>query len=161
MNGEIRFYRLDGEGPESILPVLVERCLARGQRVLVTETDEAAREALSARLWSYQDISFLAHGIRGRDQSETQPVLLSDISEAENGAQVHILTGASRIDLTVAAGFEVTVRLFDGQDTDMLTAARADWKQVADAGQIAVFWAKEDGKWQEKARSGGRSEAHD
>ena len=65
MTGEVRFYRLEGEGPGAILPTLVERCLSRGQRVLVTDPDEQAREALSARLWSYHDISFLAHGIAG------------------------------------------------------------------------------------------------
>ncbi|MEL6583828.1 MAG: DNA polymerase III subunit chi [Pseudomonadota bacterium] len=152
--GEIRFYRLEGEGPGAILPTLVERSLARGQRVLITDPDPAAREALSARLWSYNDISFLAHGHAGQGHEADQPVLLSGHSDAPNNAPVHILTGTARVDLGVADHFEMTVRLFDGTDGDVLTQARDDWRAVTAAGKTAVFWAKEGGKWLEKARSG-------
>jgi DNA polymerase-3 subunit chi len=48
----------------------------------------------------------------------------------------------------------MTVRLFDGGDVDVLAGARADWKNVAASGATAVFWAKEGGRWVEKARSG-------
>lgn len=153
--GEVRFYRLDGEDAGSILPTLAERCLARGQRVLVTEPSPSGREALDARLWSYNPDTFLAHGLAGGEHDAEQPVLISDLRDAKNGAVVHILTGTARVELDYAARFEMTVRLFDGANPDVLAGAREDWKAVAGSGSEAVFWAKEAGRWVEKARAGG------
>ena len=150
----MRFYRLDGEDAGSILPTLAERCLARGQRVLVTDPSRPARDALDARLWSYNADTFLAHGLAGGEHDSEQPVLISDLHDAKNGAVVHILTGTARVELDYAARFEMTVRLFDGANPDVLAGARDDWKTVAGSGSEAVFWAKEAGRWVEKARAG-------
>ncbi len=60
--GEVRFYHLTERPLEQVLPVMLERSLERGWRVLVRGTDAARIEALSAHLWTRGDASFLPHG---------------------------------------------------------------------------------------------------
>ena len=74
--GEVRFYHLTERPLEQVLPVMLERSLERGWRVLVRGTEPARIEALSARLWTHGDASFLAHGTASDGDAARQPVWL-------------------------------------------------------------------------------------
>ena len=53
-------------------------------------------------------------------------------------------------------GYLRALLMFDGHDEEALTAARAAWTAVKDAGLKAVYWAQNDGGgWMKKAESGG------
>jgi DNA polymerase-3 subunit chi len=43
--------------------------------------------------------------------------------------------------------------LFDGNDPEQLTAARAQWKTLKDAGASAQYWSEESGRWEKKAET--------
>ncbi|MGB0498182.1 MAG: DNA polymerase III subunit chi [Rubricella sp.] len=150
--GEVRFYRLAGEGEEGILPILLERVLGRGQRAVVRGQGQEVLERIDRHLWSYRQDSFLPHARAGGPHDADQPILLTQGREAPNGAQVLLLVDGARVDTSEAERFEMIVRLFGHEGIE---TAREDWRAVTDAGLEAVFWAQENGKWMEKARSGG------
>ena len=66
-----------------------------------------------------------------------------------------MLVDGARVDDADTAKFDRVCLLFNGYDEDHLNDARADWKKVADQGLTATYWAQADGKWQQKAKSGG------
>ena len=93
---EIRFYHLQGQRLERVLPQLLEISLERGWRVVVQVASDERVEALDAHLWTYRDDSFLPHGTaRGPDASE-QPVLLTTDESNPNRAKVRFRSMARR-----------------------------------------------------------------
>src|SRR3546814_13385764 len=56
---------------------MLGRTRERGQRAVVRAGDGARVEALSARLWTYHDRSFLPHGTVKDGRAERQPVWLT------------------------------------------------------------------------------------
>ena len=59
---ELRFYHLQDQRLDRVLPQLLEMSLSRGWRVVVQASSEERVEALDAHLWTYRDDSFLPHG---------------------------------------------------------------------------------------------------
>ncbi len=41
--------------------------------------------------------------------------------------------------------------LFDGTSDAALNRARAQWRQMKDAGVAAEYWSQESGRWEKKA----------
>src|SRR3546814_2845732 len=74
---EVRFYHMTRTPLDQALPKMLERTLERGQRAVVRAGSEARVEALSARLWTYHDRSFLPHGTVKDGRAERQPVWLT------------------------------------------------------------------------------------
>src|SRR5690348_11564184 len=74
---EVRFYHLQGQKLEGVLPTLLEKSLERGWRAVVEGTTPERIEALDAHLWTYRDDSFLAHGTWQGGDAELQPILLT------------------------------------------------------------------------------------
>src|SRR3546814_9451077 len=84
---EVRFYHMTRTPLDQALPKMLERTLERGQRAVVRAGSEARVEALSARLWTYHDRSFLPHGTVKDGRAERQPVWLTVADdEAPNDA---------------------------------------------------------------------------
>ena len=88
---EVRFYHLQGQKLESVLPTLLERSRERGWRVVVQGTTPERIEALDAHLWTYRDDSFLAHGTWQEAEAAMQPVLLTVNDSNPNEAPVRFL----------------------------------------------------------------------
>jgi DNA polymerase-3 subunit chi len=59
---EVLFYHLQAQPVERVLPVLLEKSLERGWRVVVQSPSEERVDALDAYLWTFQEDSFLPHG---------------------------------------------------------------------------------------------------
>ncbi|MDQ7249904.1 DNA polymerase III subunit chi [Dongia sedimenti] len=152
---EVRFYHLQRARLEEVLPVILERCHQRGDRVLVLAGSTERVEALAALLWTYRPDSFLPHGTARDGEAERQPIFLAPAGgdgDNPNGAQVLILSDGARHDRI--GDFKLVCTLFDGHDAAAVAAARTEWRTCKEAGHAVVYFQQaETGKWQETARA--------
>jgi len=93
---EVRFYHMTRTSLDQALPQMLEKTLERGQRAVVRASSETRVEALSARLWTYNDRAFLPHGTVKDGRAERQPVWLTAEDAAPNGAEVLFLTDGAQ-----------------------------------------------------------------
>lgn len=147
---EIFFYHLMDRPLERVLPVLLEKSLARGWRVVVECGSDERCRALDSWLWEYAEDSFLPHGATRDGTEADQPVWITAGADRPNGAEVRFLVdGARPADLSHYARI---VLIFDGRDDQALNAAREDWKQLQAAGHAVTYWQQNDrGGWEQKA----------
>ena len=147
---EVRFYHLTRTSLDQALPQMLEKTLERGQKAVVRAGSEARVEALSARLWTYHERSFLPHGSIKDGRAERQPVWLTVEDEAPNGAEVLFLTDGMATERL--ADYGLCAVLFDGRDEEAVGRARDQWKVFMDAGNDVTYWQQDDaGRWQQKA----------
>jgi DNA polymerase-3 subunit chi len=149
--GTVMFFHLMQSAPADTLAINASRALKEGWRVMVRGTNRGSLDLLDQALWlKGGEESFLPHGMQGGPQDADQPVLLG-LGGPVNGAKVLALVdGAQATDAEITAMERVWV-LFDGNDADRLQAARAQWKQMTDAGHPAQYWSEESGRWEKKA----------
>ena len=147
---EALFYHLTETTLEEALPPLLEKSLERGWRAVVQVVGEERRDALDARLWTYRDDSFLAHGTEHDQHAERQPVLLTTGSGNANGAEIRFMAdGAEPPDLSA---YRRAVFLFDGHDAAQVETARRHWREVRAAGHAATYWQQTpERRWEKKA----------
>ncbi|WP_395018942.1 DNA polymerase III subunit chi [Dongia sp.] len=152
---EVRFYHLQRARLEEVLPVILERCQQRAERVLVLAGSTERVEALAALLWTYRPDSFLPHGTARDGEAARQPIYLAtaeDPSDNPNAAQVLILSDGARHPRV--GEFKLVCALFDGHDETAVADARTQWKACKEAGHAVVYFQQGDnGKWQETARA--------
>lgn len=155
---EIRFYHLQRARLEGVLPVILERCHQRGERVLVLAGSTERVEALAALLWTYKPDSFLPHGTARDGEAAQQPIYLAaaeaegQMGENPNGANVLILSDGARH--PAVGAFRLACELFDGHDEAAVAAAREQWRHYRAGGHTVVYFQQDDGgKWQETARA--------
>lgn len=146
---EVLFYHLQHRPLQQILPLLLERTLARGWRALVLAGSDARVEALNAQLWSYRDEAFLPHGSAMDGNADRQPVYLS--CQYENPNRANVLFLADGADCTHIAEFDRCVDLFDGNDPEAVQAARERFLRARQAGFAVTYWRQQpDGSWQQQ-----------
>ena len=136
----VDFYHLTASPLERVLPSVAEKVVAGGERLLVVaEPDQLAR--LDELLWSYARDSFLPHG---REQAQSQPVLLSAEPEAANGATAIALADGRWRD--EALGFARAFYFFDDAGRD---SARDAWRALKAKPDVeARYWKQDErGKW--------------
>lgn len=152
---EVRFYHLQRARLEEVLPVILERCHQRQERVLVLAGSNERVEALAALLWTYKPDSFLPHGTTRDGEAERQPIFLTTAGDEggnPNAAPVLILSDGARH--ARIGDFRLVCELFDGHDEAAVAAAREHWKSCKAAGHAVVYFQQgETGKWQETARA--------
>ena len=143
----VDFYQLGGASPEGVIAAIAGKLLGEEQRLLVVAADEGLLARLDRQLWDQGEASFLPHAIAGGSDDARQPVLLTSADDAPNLARnILIADGEWR---ESALGFERAFFLFDSGTLD---AARQAWKLLAGrAGVERHYWAKDGGKWVEKA----------
>lgn len=147
---EVRFYHMTRTPLDQALPQMLEKTLERGQRAVVRAGSEDRVEALSARLWTYHDRSFLPHGTVKDGRAERQPVWLTVADEAPNRAEVLFLTDGATSERI--ADFSLCAVLFDGGDEEAVSQAREQWKVLKAAGHAVTYWQQDDsGRWSQKA----------
>lgn len=147
---EILFYHLQRQPVETVLPMLLEKSLERGWRVVVQAASEERVEALDAHLWTYRDDAFLPHGTAREAEAPAQPVLLTTGEHNPNGANVRFLIDGAALPED-AASYQRIVLLFDGDDPDAVTAARQQWSAAKERGFDVTYWQPdEQGRWQRK-----------
>ena len=141
----VDFYQQSRDPAESALPLIARATLAAGERLLVVSADDAQLLRISDALWGKLPESFLAHGLAGSPQQERQPILLSDQTDAANGA-----TFVAMADGMWRDGADNFARAFLLFDAATLDAARATWRMLGDReGVERKFWKQDGGKWVE------------
>ncbi len=147
---DVLFYHLQDMTLESVLPSLLEKSLERGWRVVVQAASEERADALDAHLWTYRDDSFLPHGTWRDKDAREQPVILAIEGGNLNGANVRFLVDNATLPED-AASYDRLVLIFDGNDDDALSAARAAWTDSKARGFEVTYWqADERGRWQKR-----------
>ena len=151
---ETLFYHLTEQPLERALPVLVERSLARGWRVVVQTDGERRTKALSDLLWTFRPDSFVPHGHAGEngDHAADHPVWLTHETDDPNGAQIRFLVaGAEPGEIE---GYERAIFMFDGLDDAAVAKARQQWKARLGKGKL-LYWRQTEGGGWEKAMEKG------
>lgn len=147
---EVLFYHLERAPLESVLPQLLEKTLERGWRAVVQVGQQDRLEALDEALWTYTPESFLPHGSARDGNAPDQPVYLTTGDDTPNGAGIRFLVEGA--DPAAYAGFTRMVFLFDGNNPDAVSAARAQWKAAKSAGCTVTYWQQDSGgRWTKKA----------
>jgi DNA polymerase III subunit chi len=148
---DILFYHLQHQPLEAVLPTLLEKSLERGWRAAVQVTTEERLAALDDHLWTFSDDSFLPHGTDREPGAADQPVVITLDGGNPNGASIRFLVEGADLPPDASA-YQRMVVLFDGNDPEALSAARAQWRAVKEAGHEATYWQQDGrGRWERKA----------
>jgi DNA polymerase-3 subunit chi len=160
---EAWFYHLQRQPLERVLPMLLERTLARGWKAVVQAGQKDAQKEgqkegteerlafLDDHLWTYADDSFLPHVTDREPDAAANPIVLALDEGNPNGAQVRFLVDGAGLPSDMAA-YERLMLIFDGNDDEALARARAEWGKAKSAGISASYWQQdESGKWDKKA----------
>ena len=143
----VDFYQLAGATVESVIAALAGKLLSEEARLLVVAEDPALLARLDRQLWDQGSTSFLPHGIAGGAEDTRQPILLSTTPDPANAARNILIADGEWRDAALA--FDRAFYLFD---EDTLQGARLAWKLLAGReGVERHYWAREDGRWTEKA----------
>lgn len=138
---QVDFYQLTRDPAEKVLPAIAQRILDNKGRLLIISDDAGQLDAISAALWTARADSFLAHAKSGESDDALQPILLSQDTDAPNGAKfVALADGNWR---AVTENFERVFYLFPPEQTDN---ARSAWRTLGD-GVERRYWKQDGGKW--------------
>ncbi len=138
---QVDFYQLTRDPAEKVLPAIAQRILDNNGRLLIVSDDAGQLDAISAALWTARADSFLAHAKAGEGDDALQPILLSQDTDAPNGAKfVALADGHWR---AVTADFERVFYIFPPEQTDN---ARSAWRTLGD-GVERRYWKQDGGKW--------------
>jgi len=144
---QVDFYQLGGTAPEQVIANLAEKVVERDGRLLIVAEDEPFLARLDRMLWDQGAASFLPHGLAGGADDARQPILLSTSPDAPNLARNMLI--ADGVWRDAALSYDRSFYLFDGSN---LEGARLAWKLLAGReGVDRRYWAREDGKWVNKA----------
>jgi DNA polymerase-3 subunit chi len=145
---EIGFYHLTRTSAEAALPRLLGRTLAAGQRAVVLCGSEARVAELEEALWAAPEPDWLPHGSARTGEADLQPIWLTAVEEAPNGARYLFLTDGQTAD---ASKFDRVFDLFDGADEAAVQAARQRWTAAKAAGHSITYWLQGERGWEKKA----------
>ncbi len=146
---DILFYHLTQSTLEDILPILVERALARFDKVTIQCMSEERRDAIDMRLWVYAEEAFIGHGTENDRYPNYQPVFLTTGQENPNNSKIRFLIeGAICQDID---SYQRLVVIFDGQSDAQLNFVRAQWKQYKMSNHNLTYWQQaEDRSWKKQ-----------
>ena len=141
---QVDFYQLSRDPVERVVPLLTDKALESGARVVIVSENEAQRETLSSALWAHEN-AFLAHGNAGATHSERQPILLADDCDASDGAKLALIADGKWREGTV--GLERAILLFS---SDQVEPARELWRTLKGSGRELRFFSQDDqGRWKQ------------
>lgn len=142
---EVLFYHLETQPLERVIPVLLEKSIERGWKVVVETSSRERAEALDAVLWTWRDDSFLPHGIEGGEFDAEQPVLIAMGPDNPNGANVRFYV--DRAVPRSAEGYQRIVYLFSGHDPDAVQEARGVWRALSSGNELTYWQQDNTGRW--------------
>ncbi|MFS4579959.1 DNA polymerase III subunit chi [Phaeobacter sp. C3_T13_0] len=151
--GAAYFYHLTRRSLEETLPVLLDKALGAGWRIVVRGVDQPRITRLDERLWLGAEDQFFPHGILGGPYDAFQPVLLSHEAVDVPGISCLMTVDGAEVTPQEVTGMARVCILFDGTDQTAVARARVQWKSLTDAGCSAQYWSEESGRWEKKAES--------
>lgn len=154
---EVSFYHLTGRTVDMALQALLERARGRGWRSVVQAASAARLKQIDVYLWSYRRESFMPHGGAADPDPASQPIYLTcEDDDNPNAAEIRFFVESVALAPVLESEAAPTKRaalLFDGADAAELQDARAQWRELREAGYPLVYYQQnDDGKWIEKAR---------
>jgi DNA polymerase III subunit chi len=143
---EIGFYHLLSTPLERALPKLLERARRQGHLIVVRAGSAERVAELDEILWTYDEASFLPHGAARDSNATAQPIWLTDRDENPNSASMLVLVdGVEAHDLSA---FVRCADLFDGNDDDVVKAARVRWRRALGGDHILTYWQQTAAGWE-------------
>jgi DNA polymerase III subunit chi len=142
---QVDFYQLTRDPAHNVLPVIANKVLEEGRRLLIVSNDADQLKTISTALWAWKPDSFLAHDVSGQGNEAEQPILLSQTVAAGNSARLVAMADGEWRD--EALSFDRAFYLFPPDRTDQ---ARAAWKALKDEdGVERRYWRQDGGKWRQ------------
>ncbi len=147
----VDFYHLQKQSLEEVLPKLLEKAYASGNKIKVKIGTESRVDFLNSLLWTYNDESFLPHGSKKDGAAELQPIWLSAGDDNPNGATMLFLTDDAMPVEGDTENYARIFNIFDGNNPEALQNARNLWKNLRSSGAELHYWQQDnDGRWAEK-----------
>jgi len=147
---EIRFYHLESQTLDQVLPALLVKALENGHKIIVKTKDEQEAERINTHLWTYNPDSFLPHGTEKDGNKTDQPVWITSTDNNPNTADVLILTQGTQSDQL--SDYALVCVMINGLDNDAITNARTRWKSYKEAGYDVTYWQQSaQGGWSKKS----------
>ena len=151
--GAAYFYHLTRNPLEVTLPILLGKARQAGWKIAVRGGDPGRLEWLDEKLWLGPDDGFLPHGLAGGAHDALQPILLTTLAEAPNGASCVMAVDGAQVAPEEVEALDRVCILFDGTDPEAVQQARGQWKALTGAGCKAQYWSEESGRWEKKAEA--------
>lgn len=150
--GSVFFYHLTETSLESTLPMILNKSLSAGWRVLVRSQSTGLLDRLDTVLWTTAKDEFIPHARVGGEFDADQPILLAETAPVSGFDCLISLAGDMATHDEIAA-LERTSIIFDGNDETELSDARNQWKSLTESGCQAQYWAQDAGRWVKKAEA--------
>jgi DNA polymerase III subunit chi len=144
---EVRFYHMERQGIEQVLPSLLMKALENGHRILVKTRDESEAERLNEILWVFRPDIFLPHGTKKDGYDAQQPIYLTSSNDNPNNADMLILAQGAESEIST---FKLCCELLDGKDPEQIDLGRAHWKKYKDEGHALTYWQQGEKTWEKK-----------
>ncbi len=151
--GAAYFYHLTRNPLEVTLPILLGKARQAGWTIAVRGADPGRLEWLDEKLWLGSDDGFLPHGLAGGAHDALQPILLTTLADAPNGATCVMAVDGAQVAAEEVEALDRVCILFDGTDPEAVQHARDQWKALTGAGCSAQYWSEEAGRWEKKAEA--------
>ena len=152
--GAAYFYHLTQTPLEQTLPSLLGKARQAGWRIAVRGADTERMKWLDEQLWLGPEDRFLPHGLAGGPHDADQPILLGTETGFGNTPACLMAVDGAGVAADEVTELERVCVLFDGNDDAALNRARAQWKEITDAGCAAQYWSEAGGHWEKKAEKG-------
>lgn len=145
---DVRFYHMERQSLEQVLPLLLSKALQSGHRIVVKTALPAQVEQINENLWTYNPNSFLPHGNEKDGNAALQPVWITARDENPNAADLLILTHGAEGE--IPEGIAMICDMLDGRDPEAVSAARARWKAYKKQGHEVTYWQQGTRGWEKK-----------
>jgi DNA polymerase III subunit chi len=143
------FYHLERQDVVEVLPRILSGLYQRGERICVYGSDRAQLAQMSKMLWTWEETSFLPHGLSWEMADEADPICFATEQGNPNSADHLLCVGL--IPQDVGSIRRVSL-FFDGTSEDAVKSARAAWKAYQAAGHVLKYWRQnEQGRWEDQA----------
>lgn len=147
---DIRFYHLERQSLDQVLPKLVAKALENEHRIVIQAANDTHAEQLNTHLWTFDPNSFIPHGTVKDGHETDQPVFISSSPANPNNADVLILTAGQEDN--ISEDFTLICDMIDGRNEEAVSTARARWKAYKEAGHDVTYWQQTaQGGWDKKS----------
>ncbi len=146
---EVRFYHMQSTSLEHALPEILGKALEREFKALVRVQTDDELEVINKFLWTYKKNSFLPHGAKLDGTELEQPIFISAEDNNPNDANLLMLIDGATSEQIES--MDLCCELFDGNNEEIVTAARTRWKEYTDKGyELSYFQQDSNGRWVKK-----------
>jgi len=139
---EFLFYEMYARhNLETVLPILLERCLKRKWSVVIQSSSIEECDALDNYLWSYSEDSFLPHIVSYGKGCKDSPIILT--ADRDNMYQAVVRVLVNRAIPPDLQGYMRSVFIFDGSNSEELAQATSYWQIFSTSRHKMSYWKQD------------------